>query len=446
MRIPTCGRRLALERLVQAFRDENPLAILVGDGDRSTGFLVARFLQSLDADAAVVRIEGPFTDELATMREVIHGIGFESNDLSLTDLENVFTMFLSFQKTHRQRTVLCVDEAHDCESWLLDRVRCLIDLEAEEHFGLMILMAGRPDLNGIISDSNLAAVCSDTCPRIALAPFSLAESREYIKSRIESSGTPDIAQAFEFEAITLMHNLSEGAEDVIDRLYSKCIVLANEADEFPVTADLVRKAEMLLHAPRATHLSSALPEAAGASETHQEAGRLIVRMNEEVVSELPLDQGHILIGRDKLCDVRISNPAVSRHHFLVVNSSEGVTIIDLSSTNGTFVDGRRIKQHSLRDSGVIKIGDCSIEYVARDDGRDCLFDIDQPESTGSQDTHATQTLKFEIKGNINRKGEKIYHVPGTPSYSVTNIDTSKGERWFHSEEEAVAAGWRRALR
>ena len=48
----------------------------------------------------------------------------------------------------------------------------------------------------------------------------------------------------------------------------------------------------------------------------------------------------------------------------------------------------------------------------------------------------------EIKGNISSKGVKIYHVPGRSSYGPTKINTSKGERWFCSEEEAIAAGWR----
>ncbi len=47
-----------------------------------------------------------------------------------------------------------------------------------------------------------------------------------------------------------------------------------------------------------------------------------------------------------------------------------------------------------------------------------------------------------IKGNVNSKGDKIYHVPGMSSYGATKIDESKGERWFCGEEEAQAAGWR----
>ncbi len=50
-----------------------------------------------------------------------------------------------------------------------------------------------------------------------------------------------------------------------------------------------------------------------------------------------------------------------------------------------------------------------------------------------------------IKGNINTSGEKIYHLPGCGSYSKTTIDKSRGEKWFCSESEAQAAGWRKAL-
>ncbi|MEZ2331822.1 thermonuclease family protein [Mesorhizobium sp. RCC_202] len=51
-----------------------------------------------------------------------------------------------------------------------------------------------------------------------------------------------------------------------------------------------------------------------------------------------------------------------------------------------------------------------------------------------------------IKGNISVDGNRIYHVPGQKYYSVTIINQAKGERWFCSEADAVAAGWRRSKR
>lgn len=55
-----------------------------------------------------------------------------------------------------------------------------------------------------------------------------------------------------------------------------------------------------------------------------------------------------------------------------------------------------------------------------------------------------QTGQCVIKGNINTQGERIYHVPGQRYYNDTVISASHGERWFCSEEEARAAGWRRS--
>lgn len=48
-----------------------------------------------------------------------------------------------------------------------------------------------------------------------------------------------------------------------------------------------------------------------------------------------------------------------------------------------------------------------------------------------------------IKGNVNSKGERIYHCPLWRDYQKTDIDESRGERWFCTEDEARTAGWRK---
>jgi hypothetical protein len=54
--------------------------------------------------------------------------------------------------------------------------------------------------------------------------------------------------------------------------------------------------------------------------------------------------------------------------------------------------------------------------------------------------------KCVIKGNISSKGERIFHVPGQKHYERTGIREDRGERWFCTREEALAAGWRPARR
>ena len=52
----------------------------------------------------------------------------------------------------------------------------------------------------------------------------------------------------------------------------------------------------------------------------------------------------------------------------------------------------------------------------------------------------------DIKGNISMDGDRIYHVPGGEFYDATVIDEAYGERWFCSEDEARANGWRKSNR
>lgn len=64
---------------------------------------------------------------------------------------------------------------------------------------------------------------------------------------------------------------------------------------------------------------------------------------------------------------------------------------------------------------------------------------------------STESVKSEqisgicgIKGNISSSGEKIYHTPGQKYYDKTQIDETKGEKYFCSEEDAQNAGWRKS--
>ena len=51
-----------------------------------------------------------------------------------------------------------------------------------------------------------------------------------------------------------------------------------------------------------------------------------------------------------------------------------------------------------------------------------------------------------IKGNVNRNGERIYHMENQRFYARIKMDKGSGRRWFCTPEEAEAAGWRKAVR
>lgn len=69
------------------------------------------------------------------------------------------------------------------------------------------------------------------------------------------------------------------------------------------------------------------------------------------------------------------------------------------------------------------------------------------ESLAATPATERQSPRCNIKGNISyNSGARIYHMPGDQDYAGTRISVERGERWFCSEREAQAAGWRRAGR
>ena len=70
-----------------------------------------------------------------------------------------------------------------------------------------------------------------------------------------------------------------------------------------------------------------------------------------------------------------------------------------------------------------------------------------PAEQGCPEGCTIPTPECTIKGNISSKaGERIYHLPGQQFYDKTVITPEEGERWFCTEEEARAKGWRRTKR
>ncbi len=91
--------------------------------------------------------------------------------------------------------------------------------------------------------------------------------------------------------------------------------------------------------------------------------KLVISINGLNVQEYPLEKERVTIGRISANDIVINEPVVSGEHAALQLAAKGATITDLSSTNGTFVNGERINKISLHHNDVIAIGNHELRYV-----------------------------------------------------------------------------------
>jgi pSer/pThr/pTyr-binding forkhead associated (FHA) protein len=101
--------------------------------------------------------------------------------------------------------------------------------------------------------------------------------------------------------------------------------------------------------------------------------KLVLSLNGAVQGEFELDQERFTIGRKPENEIQIDNLAVSGKHSMIITILDDSFLEDLGSTNGTYVNGKLVKKHALKDGDVIAIGKNELKYLnenASDDDED----------------------------------------------------------------------------
>jgi pSer/pThr/pTyr-binding forkhead associated (FHA) protein len=92
-------------------------------------------------------------------------------------------------------------------------------------------------------------------------------------------------------------------------------------------------------------------------------GRYLAVEEGELTRLIPLRGAVTHVGRGFAADLRLEDQSVSRRHAVIVHSPNAARLLDDRSANGTFVNGRRVAEATLRDRDVIRLGRVTLVYV-----------------------------------------------------------------------------------
>src|SRR4051812_1293766 len=98
--------------------------------------------------------------------------------------------------------------------------------------------------------------------------------------------------------------------------------------------------------------------------TGQQQALLLVLSGPRLGNRTVLNDAPLEIGRGSTCGLVLDADSVSRRHAKVEPVEGGYRLIDLGSTNGTYVNGLRLKDHVLRDGDRVQIGKALLKYLA----------------------------------------------------------------------------------
>jgi pSer/pThr/pTyr-binding forkhead associated (FHA) protein len=76
-----------------------------------------------------------------------------------------------------------------------------------------------------------------------------------------------------------------------------------------------------------------------------------------------VDRRRVLLGRSRECDIQVEDPNVSRRHAELRQEGSSYWIVDLDSTNGVEVNGRRVKRAKLDSGDTFTVGSTEITFT-----------------------------------------------------------------------------------
>lgn len=91
--------------------------------------------------------------------------------------------------------------------------------------------------------------------------------------------------------------------------------------------------------------------------------KLLLKFNAAVIKEIPFDKDAYTVGRKPDNDIVIDNPAISGHHCRISVQGGTYFVEDLESTNGTFVNEKRVKKSGLHHNDVVGVAKHALVFI-----------------------------------------------------------------------------------
>lgn len=141
-----------------------------------------------------------------------------------------------------------------------------------------------------------------------------------------------------------------------------------------------------------------------------------------------LKEGSHKFGRSPSCQVQVPSSGISKEHFQIQNENGSLVLLDLNSSNGTFLNGRKVKKAILKNGDKLGVDKIIFEIVKIVEGRSL---VPQGVSASGKGLPASQ----ELHSISSYQGSPSPIDPGNLS-SIQSVDSSQSRRDFKQNIES----------
>jgi type II secretory pathway predicted ATPase ExeA len=342
--------------------------VITGEIGAGKTTLIETFLRELTSDVVVAQINQTQLNPTAFLQTVLVQFGFSPFNMKKPEVLATLNQFLMEQHVSGRKVLLIVDEAQNLSQKVLEEVRMLSGVETAKEKALRIILAGQPELNGKLNSPELVQLAQRVRLRFHLSALTRSETVTYIEHRLEVAGSHG-RKIFADDTLPTLYRYTGGVPRLVNTLCDTAMMAAFGRDQDTVTLNDVETAIRELQwvefsastARTPAIVSETLPPAN--SGNHALVGRILLANEGKTVVERELVPGRLVIGRTPDNDLQIDSKFISRHHCQIVTQPDACVIEDLNSTNGIYVQSKRVRRHNLNDGDVVQVGQHEIMYI-----------------------------------------------------------------------------------
>jgi type II secretory pathway predicted ATPase ExeA len=343
--------------------------VITGEIGAGKTTLIETFLRELQSDVVVAQINQTQLSPTAFLQTVLVQFGFSPFNMKKPEVLATLNQFLMEQYGSGRKVLLIVDEAQNLSHRVLEEIRMLSGVETTKEKALRIILAGQPELNDKLNSQELIQLTQRVRLRFHLTALSKPETTAYIDHRLEVAGSQG-RRIFAEDTYATIYKYTGGVPRLINTLCDTCLMAAYGKDHNAVTTaelDAAIRELQWVEFGSSTNRMKIIPTlehiAAPSSESTHVVGRILLASEGKTLVERELKPGRLVIGRTPDNDLQIDSKFISRHHCQLVTQPDSCLIEDLNSTNGIFVQSKRVRRHNLNDGDVVQVGQHEIMYI-----------------------------------------------------------------------------------
>jgi type II secretory pathway predicted ATPase ExeA len=348
--VPLQTQQNAITYLCSILKDPFGARVLFGPQSSGKSTIARQFLSVLRSDIAVARVDGSGLTADKLLASILDQFGYQIDLDSADDLLRMVSVFAIQQARTIQPPMVIVENIENMQPAALRALSLLASLTFQGKYAVRIVLTGSNQARRLLGSKGMAAMSKRLESGYEVEPLSSHESMLLLHGRLTSCQITQPDTILPMNVCDRIHELSDGNPGRLNEIAKGTL---EQVLSLPASVSDVNKYQH-------------------AAETKHSKPKLIVSLHGEVLEEHEFKDKKVTIGRSSLADIVIYNEYSSKFHALILSHTDALILVDLNSSNGTFVNSVKISSTILRSDDIISLANHRIKVVdapAADDDR-----------------------------------------------------------------------------